>query len=183
MTAASQLASRGQAARPCPDDRHSTTGTLDGDDVVVHVPASPIGDKAFQVADCNRRSLAPAHAFGFALMLLRAHPARHRRQRVVAKQRPRRRGQITSLDAGHERRNVDRDRATLDTRWTRARDAALRFQQRQVLGETKIDLVERTRPLARIARWHLLSVDCHALAFGQWFARHGISCQPTPRHS
>ena len=78
------------------------TRRLDRDRVVVHVAAGPIGDVTLEVADRDRCTLATAHALGFALMLLRAHPSGHSGKRIVAEQRARCRGQIASFDTGNE---------------------------------------------------------------------------------
>ncbi len=175
---ARQLARRGQATWPPADDGNAPAGRLDVDRLLVEVASGPVGDEPLEVADRNGCTFATPHAFRLALVLLRAHSTRHSRQGVVGEQRPGRCVQVTVLDVGHECGNVDCDRAALDARRPLACQATLGLEQRKVLRETDVHLVEALRAQAGVASGHLLPIDRQPLAFGEWLA-----AQPALRHS
>ncbi len=145
----------------------------------------PVGDETLEMADGDGCSLASPHTFRLALVFLRAHPTGHGGQCVVAEQGLGRRSKVAVLDMGDERGDVDHHRATLDTCGPLARQTALRLEEGEVLGEPEVDLVERPRPLCRVPRRHVLSVDGQALALGERLGAHAVdpTRHPDPRHT
>jgi len=90
-------------------------------------------------------------------MLLRTNPAGHCRQRVVVEQCLRRAAKVAIFDLAHEGGDVDCHGAALDTCGVFAGEAALRFEEGDVFGETQIDLVEGPRAGGCIPGRHRLT--------------------------
>jgi hypothetical protein len=104
------------------------------------VRARPVRHIAFQMTDAHWLALGAAHALDLALRFLRADASRDAGQGVVAQQTLRSLGGFALHQQIKEFWNVHAHRAALDAARVLALQAAVGFQQRELLGEAEVDL-------------------------------------------
>ena len=119
----------------------------------------PIGDVAFEIADADRKTFGGANAFDLALRFLRANTSGDRWERVVAQKALRGLGDFAGGEQVEKIGDVNADRAAANAARILALQAALGFEQRQLLGESEIDLTEIAGARAGILLRHFLSLN------------------------
>ena len=109
---------------------------------------------AFNPANLYRFQRGSYGTNTFALILLRADPTTHRRQKIGVGQLIVSAAEILFDHLGDETGNVDADRAAFDTGRLRAHQASLAFQDRIVYIEAKRDLVKIPSTLRWVLNGH-----------------------------
>ena len=125
----------------------------------------PVGDVALERADRRpaRPSCARRHRPSHWVSWGQTRPVTHGRalssssESAAPAMSPRRRWSM-------KQRDVDADRAAIDALGVLALEAALGLEDRQVLGEAQVDLLERVRARLGVLLGHRDAVDGHPLA-------------------
>jgi hypothetical protein len=142
--------------------------------LLVFLAARPVPDIPLQIADGDRQAFVAADALDLALGLLRADPARDGRQGVVAEKALGGLGQVALGKQFDEARDVDAHGTTANALGVAAEEAALGFEQRHLLGQTQVDLVEVSVADQGFLLRHPLPPNLEAL-LGSQLGRHGSS--------
>src|SRR5450759_2833944 len=171
VAALGQLAGRSESGR---------ARTHDGDLVArqsrlsrredVTVVDGPVGDKALEVADRDRRAGLGAQADLLALRLLRADASGDAGQGVVAEQRVRGGLDVALAQQPDEVGDVDRNRTAINAVGLGALKAAIGLHDGQLLGVAEVDLGEVASPGHRVLLGHVAAIDLHPQLLGERLA-------------
>jgi len=115
------------------------------------------------MANGHRQALYRAHTLDFALGFLWADAPGDGWQRVVAQKGLRGGGQIAFSDKTDELGDIHAYRAAGNAFGVFAFQATLPFDQRELLGETEVDLIKISCARLRLLFRHLLALVLHSL--------------------
>jgi hypothetical protein len=129
----------------------------------------PVRDVSFQMADPDRQPFHATNTFCFALAFLGTDTTGDRRQRIVAKQALCGFGDFSLGKQINEGADVHADRTALYAFRIFALQAAIRFKQGELLGESEIHFAEIRCACSGILFRHLLAFDLQPLLRGDEF--------------